>query len=162
LIAGGSFQGRTFTTEEAWDAAVAVSSLGRDLLPSGSDREDLIDAFRRGWTALHDDVAIYAAAELVVVLEKLTVDDVVIRSELRALRRELTRQLRAGTPWKARDAMDGLASLDLMAHATLLGLIDECPVVVTKGATAFDFISTKTQIDAVHRFINALAEHLRP
>lgn len=88
------------------------------------------------------------------------------------LRKEMTRHWRSGEPWRAREAMDVLAILDMPAWATLLGLIDECPVLHAAIAasrhsrtravspTAFEFISENTQIAAVHEFIDALPEAL--
>ncbi len=61
-----------------------------------------------------------------------------------------------------------IAILDMPAWATLLGLIDECPVIhaamgVSQGsrtreisATAFEFISGNSQIASVHEFMRSL------
>jgi hypothetical protein len=91
---------------------------------------------------------------------------------LDALRRELVRQRDAGTPWRARHALDVLAMLDLPAWASLLGLLDECPVLpaaltaILEGhigavsATAFAFISTTAQIGDVRAFMAKLPDAL--
>jgi hypothetical protein len=63
--------------------------------------------------------------------------------------------------------------LDMPAWATLLGLIDECPVIhagmgVSLGsrtreisATAFEFISGNGHIASVHEFMRLLPDTLR-
>ena len=73
------------------------------------------------------------------------------------------RQRDAGTPWRARDALDVLAMLDMPAWVSVLGLLDECPVLpaamtaILEGhtgavsATAFEFISTTGQIKEFER-----------
>ena len=85
----------------------------------------------------------------------------------------MTRHWQAGAPWRARDALDVMTILDMPAWATLLGLIDECPVIhagmgVSQGsctreisATAFEFISGNSQIASVHEFMRSLPETLR-
>jgi hypothetical protein len=96
-----------------------------------------------------------------------------IQAELDALRREMTRHWRAGAPWRARDAMDVIAILDMPAWAALLALIDECPVVHAGlaasqvagtravSATAFEFISENSQIASVREFMRSLPEIFR-
>jgi hypothetical protein len=91
---------------------------------------------------------------------------------LSALRRELVRQHDAGTPWQARDALEVIAMLDMPAWASLLGLLDECPVlpaaltatlegqVGAVSATAFEFISTTGQIGEVRTFMGKLLDVL--
>ena len=67
-----------------------------------------------------------------------------------------------------------IAILDTPAWATLLGLIDECPVVHAALAasrqsshirsvspSAFEFISENSQIEAVREFMRTLPETLR-
>ena len=71
----------------------------------------------------------YAAERLIGVLTGLRCDDREIQAGLDALRIEMTRHWQAGAPWRARDALDVIAILDMPAWATLLGLIDECPVI---------------------------------
>jgi hypothetical protein len=77
-------------------------------------------------------------------------------------------------PWRARDALDVIAILDMPAWAALLGLIDEFPVLHAAlrasrnprqrsvSATAFEFISENGQITAVREFMRSLPETLRP
>src|SRR4029078_10263700 len=116
LKTGCALQARAFTGQEAWDAAVAVCNLGLESLGPAVDVlavRDLIALFQIGWTTLHDDVAMHAAAGLVDVLGTLGCRDRAIQVGRDALRLQMTRHLRAGTPWLARDAMDILASLDL-------------------------------------------------
>ena len=150
IVAGCSIQGRPFTPQEASDAAVAVCNLGLQNWPAhwidpklrrrGSLVEtgpalpddflaghDLVSVFQVGWTVLHDDVSMDVAERLIGVLADLHCED--IQTELDALRSAMTRHCRAGAPWRARDAMDVIAILDMPAWAALLALIDECPVV---------------------------------
>ena len=51
-----------------------------------------------------------------------------VQTGLDALRIAAMRCCRAGMPWRARDALDVIAMLDMLAWTALLGLIDECPV----------------------------------
>ena len=80
----------------------------------------------------------------------------------------MARHWRAGAPWRARDALDVIAILDMPAWAALLGLIDECPVIHAGigasrdsrtravSATAFEFISENSQIASVREFMRSL------
>ena len=84
----------------------------------------------------------------------------------------MTKHWRAGAPWRARDALDVMAILDMPAWAALLGLIDECPVmhagigaspgsrVASVSATAFEFISENSQIASIRAFMRSLPETL--
>jgi hypothetical protein len=197
LMAGCSVQSRPFTAQEASDAAVGICNLGLEHWPArwpGDDTRDaastadpgatlpdafLVDhdlmmAFEVGWAVLHEDVSMFVAEHLIVTLRELRCVDAQIQRGLNALRRELARQRDAGTPWHARDALDVLAMLDMPAWASLLGLLDECPVlpaVLTAtleghigavSATAFEFISTVSQIDEVRAFMGKLLDALGP
>jgi hypothetical protein len=179
LIAGCSVQSRPFTPQEASDAAAAICNLGlEDLGATLPDAflidHDLITAFETGWAALHEDVCLFVAEHLIVTLTDLRSADADIQGGLNALRRELAAQRDAGTPWRARDALDVLAILDMPAWASLLGLLDECPVLPAaltatlerhKGsvsATAFEFISTADQIEKVRAFMGKLLHILGP
>ena len=85
----------------------------------------------------------------------------------------MARHWRAGAPWHARDALDVMTTLDMPAWATLLGLIDECPVIhagmaASPGsgthavsASAFEFISENRQIASVRAFMRSLPDRLR-
>jgi hypothetical protein len=195
IVAGCSIQARPFTVQEASDAAAAVCNLGLENWPPrwlqaearrGSAvhaatalpddflvGHDLVSVFQVGWTVLHDDVCMYTAERLIGVLTRLRCGDREIQTGLDALRREMTRHWRGGAPWLARDALDVIIILDMPAWATLLGLIDECPVIhagmgVLQGsrtreisATAFEFISGNSQIASVHEFMRLLPETLR-
>ena len=195
LMAGCSVQSRAFTAQEASDAAAGICNLGLEHWPARwPDAEtrdaaatadvgatvadaflvdhDLVMAFEVGWAVLHEDVSMFVAAHLVVTLAALQSVDAEIQSGLHALRRELVRQRDAGTPWRARHALDVLAMLDMPAWASVLGLLDECPVVpaamtaVLEGhtravsATAFEFISTTGQIQEVRAFMGKLLDVL--
>jgi hypothetical protein len=196
LVAGCSIQARSFTAQEASDAAVAVCNLGLEnwpphWLPAEARRgssvveagtalpddflvgHDLVSVFQVGWTVLHDDVCMYAAERLIRGLTGLRCDDREIQAGLDALRIETTRHWQAGAPWRARDSLDVIMILDMPAWATLLGLIDECPVIhagmgASRGsrtrsvsASAFEFISENSQIASVREFMHSLPETLR-
>ena len=196
IVAGCSIQARPFTAQEASDVAVATCNLGLENWPphwipaearrgsSGLEAgaalpddflvgHDLVSVFQVGWTVLHEEVCMYAAERLISVLSRLQCDDRETQTGLDALRVEMTRQWQAGAPWRARDALDVMTILDMPAWATLLGLIDECPVLhaaigASQGsrireisATAFEFISENSQIASVHEFMRLLPETLR-
>ncbi len=185
LMAGCSIQARPFTAQEASDAAIAVCNLGLDnwpphWLPANATAppisflvdHDLVSVFQVGWKILHDDVSMYAAEQLIKVLRRLRCNDREIQAGLDALRIEMTRQWQAGAPWRARDALDVIATLDLMAWAVLLALIDECPALhagvgasqdsrtLSVSATDFEFISENSQIASVREFMRSLPETL--
>jgi Family of unknown function (DUF6178) len=196
IMAGCSIQARPFTPQEASDAAVAVCNLGLEnwpphWLPAKARRgpsvveagsalpddflagHDLVRVFQIGWTVLHEKVSMYAAEQLIGVLTRLRCDDPEIRTGLDVLRIEMARHWHVGAPWRARDALDVIAILDMPTWATLLGLIDECPVIhagigVSQGsrtravsASAFEFISENGQIASVCEFMQSLPETLR-
>jgi hypothetical protein len=180
LMAGCSVQSRAFTPKEASEAAVGICNLGLERWPNRWPDaatflvdHDLVSAFEVGWTALHQDVCMFVAERLIATLKDLRFVDKDIQRGLDALRRELGKQRRAGTPWRARGALDALAMLDLPAWTSLLGLLDQCPVVsatlpaILEGrtgaisATAFEFISTAAQIDQVRAFMAKLPDVLR-
>jgi hypothetical protein len=128
----------------------------------------LVTAFEVGWSAVHHDVSLFAAEQLIATLTELDCDDRDIRRGLVALRRTLVKQRDAGTPWRAREAAESLAMLDMTAWISVLGLLDECPVVpaaltaILEGRTTtvrpaeFEFFSTAAQIDDVRRFMRKL------
>lgn len=180
IVAGCTIQARPFTAQEASDAAVAVCNLGLENWPGGTAlpddflvAHDLVSVFQAGWAVLHDDVCMYAAGQLIRILTRLRSGDREIQAGLDALRIEMKKQWHAGTPWGARDALDVISILDMPAWATLLALIDECPVLhagihASRGsgtravdASAFEFISENSQIAVVRAFMQALPETLR-
>jgi hypothetical protein len=197
LVAGCSIQSRSFTPQEASDAAVGVCNLGLELWParglegrppgdaSTAGRgvavptdflvdHDLVSAFEVGWAALHEDVGMSVARQLLAALAGLRCADGEIQAGVRKLRIELARQHKAGMPWRARGALEVIAILDTPAWASLLGLMDECPVLPAMltatlegrtgavSATAFEFISTTDQIATVQRFMARVPDALRP
>jgi hypothetical protein len=107
------------------------------------------------------------------MLPDLRCRDREIQRGLDELCRQMTSHWRAGMPWRARDAMDVILILDMPAWATLLGLIDECPVIhgamdSSRGsrvrrisASSFEFISENSQIEAVREFMEWLPDTLR-
>ncbi len=195
LMAGCSVQSRAFTAEEASDAAIGICNLGLEQWPARwpeagthatpSSRDfraalpdtflvdhDLVMAFEVGWAALHEDVSMFVAEHLIATLADLRSVDAGIQRGLHVLRHELVKQRDAGTPWRARNALDVLAMLDTPAWIGVLGLLDECPVLpvtvtailerrtTAVSATAFEFISTGRQIRDVHAFMAKLFDVL--
>jgi hypothetical protein len=116
----------------------------------------------------------YTAEQLIGVLARLRYDDRALQDGLDALRLEMTRHWQTGAPWRARDLLDVIMILDMPAWATLLGLINECPVIhagigASRGsptravsAVAFEFISENNQIASVREFMRSLPEIARP
>lgn len=175
LMAGCSLQGRPFTKEEAKDASVAVCKLGLENLPDDFlSNHNLVSAFQVGWTMLHKDVGLHAAERLLEVLGNLRCVDRDVQADLDVLRRELSKDCRDGMPWRARSSMEVIAILDMSAWAALLGLIDECPVLHAAlrasqnpharsvNASAFEFISTNSQIASIRQFLQSLPDIIRP
>jgi hypothetical protein len=113
-----------------------------------------------------------AAEQLLGALAALRSSDREIQFGLRVLRRELTRHWRAGAPWRARNALDVIAILDMPAWAGLLGLIDELPVMLANvgvpgasrlrsvSTTEFEFISANSQLASVREFMKSLPASL--
>ena len=185
MMAGCALQGRPFTAQESWDAAIAVCNLGLENWPPSWSpakplpddllvNQDIVTVFQAGWTVLHKDVGMYSAERLLEVLAGLRCDDRDVQTGLDALRIELSRYCRTGMPWRARGALDVIAILYMPAWTALLGLIDECPVLHAAlsasrnprmrsvSASAFEFVSENTQIASIHEFIQSLPEVLRP
>ena len=189
LVAGGSVQSRPFTPQEASDAAAGICNLGLEYWPArwpgvtataGTFPPDswlidqgLVTAFEVGWSVLHQDVSLFAAEQLISTLADVESFDPDIRRGLVALRRTLVKERDAGTPWRARDAAEILAMLDMTAWISVLALLDECPVVpaaltailegrtTTVSPTAFEFICTAAQIGDVRIFMQKLPDVLR-
>jgi hypothetical protein len=192
LLAGSSVQSRPFTPQEASDAAACICNLGLEGWPArwpgatshgaSSSQEldeamppdaflvdhDLVMAFEAGWSVLYEDVSLFVADQLVSTLADLRCVDADIRHGLRVLRHTLVKQREAGTPWLARDAADVLAMLDMTAWISVLGLLDECPILpaaltavlerrtTSVSPTAFEFISTTAQIGDIRLFMRTL------
>ena len=192
LLAGSSVQLRPFTPREASDAAACVCNLGLEYWPArwpgaishgaSSPHEletamppnallvdhDLVTAFEVGWSVLYEDVSLFVADQLMSTVADLQCVDADTRRGLRALRRNLVMQREAGTPWLARDAADVLAMLDMTAWISVLGLLDECPILpaaltavlerrtTSVSPTAFAFISTTAQIGDIRLFMRTL------
>ena len=192
LLAGSSVQSRPFTPQEASDAAGCICNLGLECwharwkgatshgAPSPRELDtatppdaflldhDLVTAFEEGWSVLSQDVSLFVADQLMSTLADLHCVDADTRHGLRGLRRTLEMQREAGTPWLARDAADVLAMLDMPAWISVLGLLDECPIVpealtavlerrtTSVSPTAFEFISTTAQIGDIRLFMETL------
>ena len=193
LVAGCSIQSRSFTPQEASDAAAGICNLGLEhwparwleaVVPTTTDRDvalpdtflmhhDLVSAFEVGWAVLHEDVGMFVADQLLSTLSILRCNDVDIRKGLNALRINLKKHRTTGTPWHARDALDVIAMLDIPAWVSVMGLLDECPVIPAAltatldgrsdavSATEFEFISTSSQLGRVREFMARLPEILR-
>ena len=183
-MAGCGLQGRSFTTQEAWDAAAATCNLGLENWPSQWIRakalpndflvhHDLVTVFQVGWTMLHREVSMYTAQQLLEVLGRFQCEDCSVQAELDELRIQLSSCYRTGMPWRARNALDVIAILDMAAWTALLGLIDECPVLHAAlrasqtprtrsvSASAFEFISENSQIAFIREFMQSLPDTLR-
>ena len=171
LIAGCSIQSRAFTAKEASDAVVAACNVGLEHMPGLPDDyligHDLIGVFQVGWTTLHKDVAVHAAKTLIDVLADVRSADDEVQTALNMLRVQMRKQVKAGTPWRAESALEVIAILDKPAWAALAGLIAECPVMhaaiaahgsgaLTIDASAYEFISDKTQTATVRAYLDAL------
>lgn len=174
LLGGCSVQSRPFTPQEASAATASICNLGLDYWPGGLPPDsflidhDLVTAFEVGWSVLHKDVSMFVAQQLISTLEDLHCVDPDIRREVVTLRRKLVEQRDAGTPWLARGAADVLAMFDATAWISVLGLLDECPVLpaaltailegrtTTVSPTEFEFISTAAQIGEVRIFMREL------
>ena len=173
LVSGCSVQRRSFTLREALDAVSATCNLGRECWsPDHAVPSDPVPLFQAGWRVLHRDVAMAAAARLLEALASIRSSDQDLQIELHALRRELERQRRAGTPWRAHNRLDVLAQLDLPTWAALAALFDECPVLLanvqpsagprphTVDPSKFQFVSGVEHIAAVDRFLASLTDLL--
>ena len=174
LLAGCSVQSRPFTPQEASDAAAGICNLGLEYWPGPPTPDsllidhDLVTAFEVGWSVLHRDVSLFAADQLISIFTDVDCVDRDIRFGLAVLRRTLVKQRDAGTPWRARDAAEILATLDMTAWISVLGVLDECPILpaaltaIVKGCTTrvsqteFAFISTAAQIEDVRLFMRKL------
>jgi hypothetical protein len=182
IMAGCSFQARPWRAEEAADAAAAICNLGLENREAGGRQplpdafladHDLIGVFQLGWTVLYEEVAMYTAERLIKILGNLRCADREIQAGLDTLRFELTKHRLRGTPWRARDALDVMTSLDMPSWAALLALLDECPVLHAGVAAsrdrrmrsvdpaAFQFISENRQVASARLFVDTLPETLR-
>ena len=167
ILAGCSIQGRPFTAREASDCAVAVCNLGLEHWPLRWPERDLITAFQVGWAILHRDVCMYAAEQLIDVLAGIRCRDRDIQLRLDGLRRRLIRHAGNREPWHVSDHLDVILSLDAPCWAALLALIAECPVIHAAlrasrqagraiSPTDFEFVSQRSQIDAVREYLATL------
>lgn len=173
LLAGCGIQARTFTPEEASEAAASVCNLALDswtapLPDTYLVDHDLVSVFEMGWSQLHRDVGLHAMDHLIAAVAGFRGIDVETGVELRRMQRTLATHRDAGTPWLARDAVDVLAALDPTVWVAVLGLLDECPHLpealtavlehrsTPVSPTTFRFISTAADVDHVRAFLRAL------
>jgi hypothetical protein len=171
LVAGCSFQSRRFRPVEAADSVLAACNLGLECWPrQWPDPPDVVALFRLGWSVVYDEVCLRAARRLVEVVSRLDCDDRQLRPQLEALARRMTAASDAGTPWRAREDLDVLVVLDPPCWSTLLGLVDECPVVrraaddptrpALRMSAEFEFVSERAQLARVSEFLERLPELL--
>ena len=131
LLEGGVIHDRRFTEAEAFEASQAVCNLGLEGWPSAwaTRTPTLVAAFQVGWTILHEEVCVATARALVAVLGQLSRGRSAMLDDLRMLRRALMAAVAAGEPWRVRSRLDAVAILDAPTWATLLHLLNPCPVV---------------------------------
>lgn len=176
LADGCSLQGRSFTADEASEAAACVCNLGLERSGEVPDawlvEHDLIAAFEAGWSMLHHEVGLTAAGRLVAVLGDLRSDDEEVQRDLDGLRGAIARHRDAGAPWLGRGRAEVLAMLDPVAAVAVQGLLSECPVVASAldavidgrttavDPTAFAFIATAAQVGQSRLFLRLLPDLL--
>jgi len=171
LVEGCSFDSGRFAAPDAYNAALAVCNLGLENWPvQWPPAADLVPVFQVGWTVLYERVCVHVPRRLIEILSNLDVPHDDVRDELRAIGDRLHRGLAAGTPWRARDYLDALATLDTPSWAILVRLIDQCPVVpddwdqppgrALRASSTFDFISENRQIAWAARFVESLPDRL--
>lgn len=175
LLVGCSLQGRAFSRQEGGDAVAATCNLALECWPAqwgDPTNGDLVTVFRAGWAVLHRDVSLPSAAGVIDALDDLQLTDQELQFGLRVLRRELHRELQAGTPWRAHARLDALSPLDLPVWAALIGLLDECPVMLanvwsptnrpalTINPSEPRFVSERRHVAAIREFVGSLAERL--
>jgi hypothetical protein len=171
LLSGSSVQSRPFTPREASDAASCICNLGLECsMPPDAFLidHDLVTAFEAGWSVLYRDVSLFVTDQLISTLARLHCADADTRRELVLFERNLVKQRDAGTPWLAREAADVLAILDMTAWISVIGLLDECPILPAAltavlerrttrvSPTAFEFISTSAEIGDIRVFMKML------
>ena len=190
LMAGCALQRRPFELPEATEAVAAVCNLGLEHWPpqwcstkpddpsTATPRDllvhhDLVTVFQVGWAVLYREVCMFTAGRLLAAVDALRSIETAAQEDLDLLYVEMSRQWRAGTPWRATDRLEVIQMLDLPAWAALAGLIAELPVLhagvgasVTRGVRSVDpakfaFISQGDDLAAVHAFAAALPETLR-
>jgi hypothetical protein len=176
LIAGCSFQSRGFAAGEAARAALAACNLGLENWPAAwappTPEQDLVAVFRVGWNIAYERVCLYTARHAAEVLADLHVGDAETARDVAELSRRLRAQASAGAPWRERDRLDVLAILDTLSWSTLLGLLDECPVVPPfalsggrpplRVPSEFDFLSENAQVAWARKFLRSLPQRLAP
>ena len=131
--------------------------------------QDLVGVFQVGWAVLHEKAGVAVARRLIEVLAAVQTRDRDVQSGLTRLRARLAKDVEAGTPWRARPLLEVIASVDLLAWAGLVGLIDVCPVMhaAVKAASGpkplsvrpddFDFISENAQLELIDAFLTYFA-----
>jgi hypothetical protein len=161
LLEGSAVDGRTFSPQEAADAAAATSNLGLEYWPGQWERRDLITAFQLGWQVLNRDVCVFTTACLSAALAALHCHDRDLQLQIAGLRTRLAAAIARDAPWHVRTDLDVLLMLDAVSWVVVRGLIAECPVmnraIRLSGPPAiraedFDFIASSADISAVRQF----------
>ena len=157
------------------DAVAATCNLGLECWPGqwpASSSCDLIAVFQVGWAVLHREVSMRAGTLLIEALDDLQTSDPELQFGLRVLRRELHRELQAGTPWRVCERLEALSPFDLPTWAALTSLFDECPVMLANVSATrdrpalrvdpskFQFVSERRHVAAIRDFLGSLAERL--
>lgn len=165
LVSGCGLAGRPFTPQAAADAAAATCNLGLENWPRAWPSPDLVTAFRIGWALLYRDVCLHAARTLCDAMDGLECSDRDLRWSLRTLRHALGRELDRGTPWRVRESLDAILSLDVCAWAGVLALIDEYPTlhavltsqrVLSVDPNAVTFVAGNAQITQARQWLLSL------
>jgi hypothetical protein len=171
MLSGCGVNGRALTPQEAGDAVLATLNLGIENQPRHWRSAGLVTPFRIGWSVLHRDLCLYATRTLVDVLADISCSDRDVQWALEALRRELTRHLRDGAPWRARQALDAILMLDPPSWAVLRALIAEYPTLHTSltntgpralklDPEAVTFAAGNADVATVRRYLASLAVSL--
>ena len=105
----------------------------------GMVNDHLVGCFRHGWRLLYQDVWLVAATRLAEVLSSVACADVVER-QARDTADALLRYAKAGEPWRARDDIEVVATLD-PPTAAIMCRVGLGPVVgAAVGGTAVGWL----------------------
>ena len=170
LISGSLLRGSPFDPNTASNAAASTCNLGLEHWPSHWAARDLVTAFQVGWRILHRDVCMFAAQRLHDALRTIRCTDGDVQVQLHQLRSELKRHVRDEAPWRAAESLDVILSLDTVAWAGMLSLINEFPLLHAAVASAgsirqikaddFRFIASAGDLERVRTFVESLPSRL--
>jgi len=126
------------------------------------------DGVEVGWSVLYKDVSLFVTDQLMSTVADLHCADADTRRGLHALRRTLVSCARPAHRGSRATPPHVLAMLDMTAWISVLGLLDECPILpaaltavlerrtTSVSPTAFEFISTSAQIGDIRLFMRTL------